>query len=250
MGYAVFVSGPAGCGKTTFCTRIKEYYEAQRRRVKIVNLDPAQIHEDVEFDVDIRNHIELADVMEETDFGPNGGLLLALDSIAEEIDVLEIPAGDDDFLIFDCPGQVELYVHSEAMKAITAHVAALHFCVMVYTLDATHVLDISKFISGSLSALIAMSKFELPHINILTKCDLVDAEDLEDFLVPDEQLLDRLAGGEGVHARLDRAIIELISANSLLSFHPLDYESPETLEALAYQIDLCTQYFDSAEPAS
>jgi GPN-loop GTPase len=242
MGHALFVVGPAGCGKTTFCSELREHYKTQKRRVVSVNLDPAQIHEDIPFDVDIRRHIGLLDVMEETDFGPNGGLLLALEAIAEEMDVLELPE-DEEFLLFDCPGQVELYIHSEAMKVITQKVSSMHHTAMAYLLDATHILDKAKFLSGTLSALIAMSKFELPHINLLTKCDLVDADDLEKFLVPDERMLEGLAGiGED---RLTQAIVELISANSLVAFRALDYREPEALEEIAFQIDMCIQYIDS-----
>jgi hypothetical protein len=38
--------------------------------------------------------------------------------------------------------------------------------------------DPSKFISGSLLSLSAMIQLELPHLNVLTKCDLVDEHEL------------------------------------------------------------------------
>ena len=42
--------------------------------------------------------------------------------------------------------------------------------------------DPAKFISGSLLSLSAMIQLELPHLNILTKCDLVDEDELERVL--------------------------------------------------------------------
>lgn len=45
------------------------------RRAHIVNLDPAAEPSSYEFTVDIRDLISLQDVMEEMEYGPNGGLV-------------------------------------------------------------------------------------------------------------------------------------------------------------------------------
>lgn len=52
----------------------------------------------------------------------------------------------------------------------------------VFVVDATFVCDSPKFISGSLLSLSAMISLELPHINILSKCDLVDEDKVADIL--------------------------------------------------------------------
>lgn len=41
-------------------------------------------------------------------------------------------------------------------------------------LDAMYITDAAKLMSGCLSALTAMVHLELPHVNVLTKCDLTD----------------------------------------------------------------------------
>ena len=51
-------------------------------------------------------------------------------------------------------------------------VACLWVC--VWQLDAMYITDAAKLMSGCLSALTAMVHLELPHINVLTKCDLAD----------------------------------------------------------------------------
>lgn len=43
----------------------------------------------------------------------------------------------------------------------------------VYCLDSQFVSETPKFIAGSLQALAAMVQLELPHVNVLTKVDLV-----------------------------------------------------------------------------
>ena len=78
-----------------------------------------------------RDLISISDVMEELDLGPNGGLVFAMEYLVEHIEWLTeqvappvclfpspcllIPPAHhqladygDDYLIFDCPGQIEL----------------------------------------------------------------------------------------------------------------------------------------------
>lgn len=87
---------------------------------------------------------------------------------------------DDDYLILDCPGQIELYTHVPVFKKITDTLRSSGFeVVVVYCVDATFVTDASKLIAGNLVALSAMVHLELPHVNVLTKCDLVDRSKLE-----------------------------------------------------------------------
>ena len=43
----------------------------------------------------------------------------------------------------------------------------------VYCLDSQFVSETPKFIAGSLQALAAMVQLELPHVNVLTKVDLI-----------------------------------------------------------------------------
>ncbi len=38
--------------------------------------------------------------------------------------------------------------------------------------------DVSKFMAGSLLSLSAMVQLEVPHINILSKCDLADSQEV------------------------------------------------------------------------
>jgi len=47
----------------------------------------------------------------------------------------------------------------------------------VYLLDAQFIEDSSKFFSGVMSAMSAMVQLEIPHINILSKMDLLGTND-------------------------------------------------------------------------
>jgi len=56
--------------------------------------------------LDIRDLIQLEDVMEQMNFGPNGGLVFCMEFLVDNLSWLEDELGDydDDYLIFDCPG--------------------------------------------------------------------------------------------------------------------------------------------------
>lgn len=77
MRYAVFVTGPAGAGKSTFCSSFITHLQSSKRNGHLVNLDPAANSDAFEYEptIDIRDLISLDDVMTELDYGPNGGLV-------------------------------------------------------------------------------------------------------------------------------------------------------------------------------
>ncbi len=115
------VIGPAGSGKSTFCETMKLHCDAANRIIHLVNLDPAA--EDCKYpvSVDIRELISLEDAMEECELGPNGGLLFCLEYLEENVEwlmeALE-PYGEEDYLLIDCPGQIEAYSHLSVFKTV------------------------------------------------------------------------------------------------------------------------------------
>ena len=82
--------------------------------------------------------------------------------------------GDDDYLIFDCPGQIELYSHATVFRTFVDWMKGQGWSLCaVYCLDSQFVMETPKFIAGSLQAMAAMVQLELPHVNVLTKADLI-----------------------------------------------------------------------------
>lgn len=254
----VMVLGPAGAGKSTFCNSIVSHMQTIGRRAHIVNLDPAAEPNKYEFTIDIRDLISLEDVMEEMSLGPNGALIYCFEYLLQNLDWLDEEIGDynDEYLIFDCPGQIELYTHIPVLPNIVRHLQQqLNFNLCAtYLLEAPFVIDTSKFFSGALSAMSAMILLELPHINILSKIDLVANEyskrKLKRFLNPDSILLVDSANQE-TNARfhkLNQSIAQLVDDFGMVQFLPLEAENPDSVSTIISYIDDVTQWAEAQEP--
>ena len=148
--------GPAGSGKSTFCNAIFRHCEAIRRNVKVVNLDPAAEFFEYPLTADIRDLIQVDDVMDDEalHFGPNGGLVFCMEFFSKNFDWLleQIEEDvDDDYIIFDCPGQIELYTHLPIMRQFVEQLEKWNFrSCGVFLIDAQFLIDTSKFFSGVL----------------------------------------------------------------------------------------------------
>lgn len=158
--------------------------------------------------------------MEEMGLGPNGGLVYCFEFLLENLDfITEALDGltEEYLIIFDMPGQIELYTHIPILPALVKFLSQpgaldIRLCA-AYLLEATFVVDRAKFFSGTLSAMSAMMLLETPHLNILSKMDLVKGQvrkrDMKRFLTPDSGLLDddpaelvsRQTAGEGPSAQ-------------------------------------------------
>ncbi|CAI9300913.1 unnamed protein product [Lactuca saligna] len=255
MGYAQLVIGPAGSGKSTYCSSLFQHCETTGRTIHIVNLDPAAENFDYPVAIDIRELISLDDVMEEYGLGPNGALMFCMEHLEENLDEwlseeLENYM-EDDYLVFDCPGQIELFSHVPALKNFVEHLQRKNFNVCaVYLLDSQFITDVTKFISGCMSSLSAMIQLELPHVNILSKMDLVTRKrDIEDYLTPEPTtLLSELNQRMGPQfQKLNKALIDLVDEYSMVSFVPLDLRKESSIQYVLSQIDNCIQYGEDAD---
>lgn len=190
MYFGQIVIGPAGSGKSTYAHLIQGMAKTLKRNILVVNLDPAAESFKYEAAADIRDLIMVDDVMDMMKLGPNGGLVYAMEYLIENMEWLLETIGElreDDYVIFDCPGQLELYTHMDLMKRVISALVRSGFRLCsVCLVDSTFLSDESKFFSGILMALSTMMSLELPHLTVLSKCDLVeDKKNLSRFLNAD-----------------------------------------------------------------
>ena len=84
-----FIIGTAGSGKSLFTAAFSEWLKMSKQDVAVVNLDPGVLKLPYSPDVDVRNYVDVGDLMEKYGLGPNGALIMAADLIADEIETLQ-----------------------------------------------------------------------------------------------------------------------------------------------------------------
>jgi GTPase SAR1 family protein len=216
------------------------------------------------------------EVMEELGLGPNGGLIYCMEYLLNNLDWLQDHLdtfGDDDYLLLDCPGQLELYTHVPLMRNVIDRMRMWGYeasMVAVFLIDTTFVCDTSKFISGSLLSLSAMIALELPHVNVLTKCDLLSEEDVDRILnmqsaselwtlEQDRNSLLPANYEDGTddnrrfeqrrrnRQRLTDAICSLLDDYTMVSYVPLNIQDEDSIDHVLACVDATIQYGEDLE---
>ncbi|KAJ2970875.1 hypothetical protein NQ176_g7972 [Zarea fungicola] len=264
--FGTMVMGPAGAGKSTFCAALITHLQLNRRSAFYVNLDPAAETFEHTPDLDIKELISLKDAMEEVGLGPNGGLIYCFEFLMENLDWLTeaLDSLTEDYLIiFDMPGQIELYTHipilPTLMKFLSQPGALDIRMAAVYLLEATFVVDRAKFFAGTLSAMSAMLMLEVPHINVLSKMDLIKGQikkrDFKNFLTPDVALLDddpleraRMTSEGGLSEALMMRPRRRMTVNSMVNYLKLDVTDEDSVGDILSFIDDCIQYHEAQDP--
>ena len=188
------------------------------------------------------------------------------------------PLSEEYLVIIDMPGQIELYTHIPVVPTLVKHLTRtgalnVNLCA-AYLLEATFVIDRAKFFAGTLSAMSAMIMLEIPHVNVLSKMDLVKGsvprKELKRFIDPDTSLLDdpsdttdalassqdqsadplsagpMMAGGS--FKRLNKAVAQLIDDFSMVSYLQLDVQDEDSVGAILSYIDDAIQFHEAQEP--
>ncbi|KAL1389531.1 hypothetical protein HDK64DRAFT_94406 [Phyllosticta capitalensis] len=174
MPFAQLVIGSPGAGKSTYCNGMHQFMSAIGRKCSVVNLDPANDQTSYPAAIDVRDLVTVEEVMEAEELGPNGGMIYAMEELEHNLDWLEegLKELGDDYVLFDCPGQVELFTHHNSLRHIFLRLEKLGYRLVVVQLTDSFVISQpSLYISALLLALRGMLQMDLPHINVLTKID-------------------------------------------------------------------------------
>lgn len=120
MPFAQLVIGPPGSGKSTYCNGMHQFMSAIGRKCSVVNLDPANDQTSYPCALDVRNLVTLEEIMSNDELGPNGAVLYALEELEHNMDWLSdrLKKLGEDYVLFDCPGQVELFTHHDSLRKI------------------------------------------------------------------------------------------------------------------------------------
>ncbi|NWR43203.1 GPN2 GTPase, partial [Regulus satrapa] len=248
------VIGPPGSGKTSYCRAMHEFLRRLGRSVAVVNLDPANEALPWPCALDVGELVTLPDVMESLALGPNGGLLYCMEYLAANGDWLRrrLRGLRRHYLLFDCPGQVELYTHHGALKELFAQLAKWNFrLAAVHLVDSHYCTDPGKFISVLCTSLSTMLHVELPHVNVLSKMDLIEqygklAFNLDYYteVLDLSYLVDHLASDPFFRnfRRLNEKLVEVIEDYSLVSFVPLNIQDKQSMRRVLQAVDKANGY--------
>jgi len=171
---AIFVTGTAGSGKSMLTSKILEYYQKNGVFASVLNLDPGVESLPYSPDVDVRDYVDIVQIMKQYDLGPNGSMIMANDLIASKIDDIqnEIHRVNPDYLIVDTPGQIELFAYRASGPFFIQNIDACEKT-NIFLYDGTMIVSPSNFISISLLATSIKLRLGLPTINVMTKTDLI-----------------------------------------------------------------------------
>lgn len=253
---------------------MKDIFDQLERPAVILNLDPANECIPYEPAIDISELVRTTDVMTQMSLGPNGALVYCMEYLFQNWDWLvqriqSLPQGKmksssenrsevpmNPYLIIDCPGQIELYTHNQAFrdliqKLMHQKTSKLDLrLVAVYLVDALCCSDSGRFVSSVTSTLSAMMHLELPHVNILSKidlmpkksrfglgyyCEVMDLNYLMDDL-RDDPFLQK-------YQSLTRALSDTIESYSLVSFTPVSVNDNRSVIRALRVIDRANGFY-------
>ena len=211
----VFIIGTAGSGKSLLTAAYSEWLKVGKQKAITVNLDPGVVNLPYAPDIDIRNSVDINQIMEEYNLGPNGALVLAADLIAEEAERIggEIEDLQSDVVIVDTPGQMELFAF-RASGPYIANELTKEQKAIIYLFDAVFSFNPLNYVSNMFLASAVYNRFFFPQLHVLSKCDLLPAENVERIVEwsTDPEMLEAVIEEQldGTRMLLSRDMVQVI----------------------------------------
>lgn len=213
MIYVYFV-GTAGSGKSTITHSFNEWCKRNGYDAIPVNLDPGVKKIPYSPEIDIREWISLEEVMKEYNLGPNGAQVVCADMLALNASELQERVGEyrADYILFDTPGQLELFAFRSAGKVIIEQFGA-EKSIIAFLIEPSLSTTPANFVSQLMLSALTQFRLGVPAVNLLTKTDMVEEEALEMIIEwgeNPESLYEELIGKGSMYSQLNEKIMNVI----------------------------------------
>jgi GTPase SAR1 family protein len=211
----VFIIGTAGSGKSRLTAAFCNWLKMSKQEVATVNLDPGVSVLPYSPEIDVRDYVDIGNLMEEYQLGPNGALVMAADLVADQVEEIskEIEELHSDIVLVDTSGQMELfafrasgpYIASELTKGPRA---------LVYLFDAVFSVNPVNYVSNLFLSSAVYNRFMLPQLYLLSKCDLLPKQEVNkivDWSVSQDALTTAIEQKlEGTRRLLSRNVMQAV----------------------------------------
>ncbi len=216
---AIYITGTAGSGKSLLTSNLLQWYIDHDNFPITLNLDPAVSELPYLPDVDIRDHIDINNIIETYGLGPNGAIIMAHDLISTKIqDIqLEVDELNPDYILIDTPGQIELFAYRSSGNYFISNFQA-DSKVTIFIMDGVLVSSPINFVSLSLLSTSINLRLKTSQINVLSKRDLIidNLENILDWSHSDRTLLEALDKENNQEfSLLSKDVLKIISQNGL-----------------------------------
>ena len=181
--YTIFLLGTAGSGKTVLTRTLLDWFDQKKLDVAVLNLDAGVRKLPYNPDIDVRDIVNIDNLMEKLDLGPNGAMIASMDLIATKIDTIkdEIDYIGPEYLIVDTPGQIELFAYRSSGRLVSSVIAENSQPTSVFLIDPSLALKPEGFSSVLLLSISIAFQLALPQIIAISKEDIIEKEQMENL---------------------------------------------------------------------
>jgi hypothetical protein len=178
--FFTFIVGTAGSGKSLLTASLEKWLVGSDLSVTVVNLDPGVDSPPYTSDVDIREYVDYGDVMSSFGLGPNGALVASLDMAVGSVNDMrdEIIDTDRDYVLVDCPGQMELFAYRNSGPLMVSSLHQTDPALSLYLLDSNIARSATGYVSSLLLGVSINIRFGLSQLNVLSKSDILSPDEL------------------------------------------------------------------------
>lgn len=221
--YIVFIIGTAGSGKSRLTAAYGNWLKMSKQDVAIVNLDPGASILPYSPEIDVRDYVDIGELMEKYQLGPNGALVMAADLLADQIDRIsgEVEELQTDLVLVDTSGQMELFAFRASGPYIASELTKEPKTI-VYLYDAVFSVNPLNYVSNLFLSSAVYNRFMLPQVHLLSKCDLLPKEEVD-------KIVDWSASKTALATAIDEKLEgtrRLLSRNMMQAIHKLGLQTP------------------------